>query len=394
MRGWSSSCLHLERGGASNASCRSPRGDRGRRERGHVVETGLIGMGRCYARTATHRLDPAGCIGSPGCSHPCSACTPGSRSGRSTRGCSAASSSTWAGPSTGGSTTPTAHSRRTRLPHRRADGSAAWDMTAMRYPGGNFVSGYHWLDGVGPRAAADRPRAGLAEPRDRTSSAPTSSSASAELMDWTPMMTVNLGTGTPKRRGTGSSTATARPARQVRRSARANGSPEPYGVKLWCLGNEMDGPWQLGHVPAEHYAIRAQQAAKMMKDVDTSIETVVCGSCTIGLPTYMEWDRQVLEHIGDFADYISLHRYVRQPRRRHARLPGGRRPSTGRSKRWTRPAATSRPSGAARSGPTSASTSGTSGTRTRQMDGEGKLAPHLIEEVYNLEDALRRRRAS
>jgi len=59
----------------------------------------------------------------------------------------------------------------------------------------------------------------------------------------------------------------------------ANGSPEPHAVKLWCLGNEMDGPWQLGHVPADQYAIRAQQAAKMMKDVDRSIELVVCGSC-------------------------------------------------------------------------------------------------------------------
>ena len=81
-------------------------------------------------------------------------------------------------------------------------------------------------------------------------------------------------------------------------------------MKLWCLGNEMDGPWQLGHVPADQYAIRAQQAAKMMKECDRTIETVACGSCTTGMPTYMEWDRQVLEYLGDAADYISLHRYV------------------------------------------------------------------------------------
>ena len=86
--------------------------------------------------------------------------------------------------------------------------------------------------------------------------------------------------------------------------------PSPYQVKLWCLGNEMDGPWQVGHLPAEHYAIRARQAAKMMKYTDPSIELVVGGSCEVGLPTYLEWDRTVLEYMGDEADYISVHLYV------------------------------------------------------------------------------------
>ena len=72
----------------------------------------------------------------------------------------------------------------------------------------------------------------------------------------------------------------------------------------------MDGPWQLGHRPAEEYARQAQQAAKMMKDVDRSIETVVCGSSNPLLPTYLSWDRAVLEHVGDLADYVSLHNYV------------------------------------------------------------------------------------
>jgi alpha-N-arabinofuranosidase len=72
----------------------------------------------------------------------------------------------------------------------------------------------------------------------------------------------------------------------------------------------MDGTWQQGHVPADQYAIRAQQAAKLMKDVDSSIELVVCGSAEIGLPSYMEWDRTVLEYVGDYADFVSLHRYI------------------------------------------------------------------------------------
>jgi alpha-N-arabinofuranosidase len=76
----------------------------------------------------------------------------------------------------------------------------------------------------------------------------------------------------------------------------------------------MDGPWQLGHVPADQYAVYAQQAAKLMKDTDPNIETVACGTCSISLPTYMEWDRTVLEYIGSYADYVSLHRYVGNPK--------------------------------------------------------------------------------
>jgi alpha-N-arabinofuranosidase len=90
----------------------------------------------------------------------------------------------------------------------------------------------------------------------------------------------------------------------------ANGSRDPHNVKLWCLGNEMDGPWQLGHVPAQQYAQRAEQAAKLMKGIDISIELVVAGSSGPVLPTYMEWDREAVEYVGDWADYVSLHRYV------------------------------------------------------------------------------------
>jgi alpha-N-arabinofuranosidase len=150
----------------------------------------------------------------------------------------------------------------------------------------------------------------------------------------------------------------------------------------------MDGPWQLGHVPADQYAIRAQQAAKMMKDVHKSIELVACGSCTVRLPTYMEWDRQVLEYIGDLADYVSLHRYVGNPNNDTldylaitnaidqqieemdavCRFVRARHHSKKRAylcfDEWN------------------------VWYKNRQMDGEGKFAPHLIEEVYNLEDAL------
>ncbi len=137
------------------------------------------------------------------------------------------------------------------------------------------------------------------------------------------MLTVNLGTGTPEEARNWVEYCNCPAGTRYADLRSANGAAEPYGVKLWCLGNEMDGPWQLGHVPADQYAIRAQQAAKMMKDADRTIEVVACGSCSPAMPTYMEWDRRCCEHLGDAADYISLHRYVGNQQRRHARLPGG-----------------------------------------------------------------------
>jgi len=184
------------------------------------------------------------------------------------------------------------------------------EFTAMRYPGGNFASGYHWMDGVGPRST--RP---VLQELASLSIEPNQFGTDEFIqlvrkMNWTPMITVNLGTGTPEEARNWVEYCN-RPVGTKYSNLRAgNGSVEPYDVKLWGLGNEMDGPWQQGHVPADQYAIRAQQAAKLMKDTDPSIELIVCGSAETGLPTYMEWDRTVLEHVGNYADYVSLHRYV------------------------------------------------------------------------------------
>ncbi len=183
-------------------------------------------------------------------------------------------------------------------------------FTAMRYPGGNFASGYHWMDGIGPKSA--RP---VVQELASFSIEPNQFGTDefiqlARKMNWTPMITVNLGTGTPEEARNWMEYCNKPVGTKYSDLRSKNGLVEPYDVKLWGLGNEMDGPWQQGHVPADQYAIRAQQAAKLMKDIDPSIELVVCGSSEIGLPTYMEWDRTVLEYIGDYADYISLHRYV------------------------------------------------------------------------------------
>ncbi|HEX8324092.1 MAG TPA: alpha-L-arabinofuranosidase C-terminal domain-containing protein [Tepidisphaeraceae bacterium] len=182
-------------------------------------------------------------------------------------------------------------------------------MPIMRYPGGNFVSCYDWRDGIGPRDK--RPVR-----RDFAwRSLESNQFGTDEFMQWCklantePMMAVNLGTGGAAEAaalleycnlGTGSAWADLR---------KANGHADPYNVKLWCLGNEMDGPWQAGHCPAGVYAQRAREAGAMMKGLDRSIETVACGSSGRGMATYLAYDREVLEYAWDSVDYISAHRY-------------------------------------------------------------------------------------
>ncbi len=183
-------------------------------------------------------------------------------------------------------------------------------LTTMRYPGGNFASGYHWLDGVGPKD--ERPTLndlvwGSIEPNQFGTD---EFIELCRLMEWQPMLACNLGTGTPEEARNWVEYCNLPKGTKYSNMRELNNPGNEYGVRLWCLGNEMDGPWQLGHVPANEYSLRAHQAAKMMKDADPSIELTVCGSCTVDLPTYLEWDRTVLDYLGDYADYISLHRYA------------------------------------------------------------------------------------
>ena len=263
--------------------------------------------------------------------------------------------------------------------------------TAMRYPGGNFASGYHWMDGVGPRENRPVNRDLAWQSTEPNQFGTDEFMKMAEQMKWTPMFSINLGTGTPEEARNWVEYANSPAGTRYASLRAANGRAEPYGIKLWCLGNEMDGPWQLGHVPADQYAIRAQQAAKLMKDTDPSIELVACGSCTTGLPTYMEWDRTVLEYIGSWAEYVSLHRYVGNEngdtadflavtnsidqqieemdavcRFVQAKLKSKKRHYLcfDEWNVWYR------------------------ARKEEHVNGRGKFAPHLIEEEYNLEDAL------
>jgi alpha-N-arabinofuranosidase len=261
-------------------------------------------------------------------------------------------------------------------------------FTAMRYPGGNFASGYHWQDGVGPRAARPTVRELAWQSVEPNQFGTDEFVALCRRLDWTPMLTVNLGTGTPEEARNWVEYCNAPAGTRYADLRAANAGTAPHGVPLWCLGNEMDGPWQLGHVPAEHYAIRAQQAAKMMKDVDRSIELVACGSCNVALPTYMEWDRVVLEHLGDHADYVSLHSYVGN---RADDLADYLAISNAIDRQIEEMDAVCRFVQARRRSPKRALLCFDEWNvwyRNFSMNGAGQRAPHLIEEVYDLSDAL------
>jgi alpha-N-arabinofuranosidase len=179
----------------------------------------------------------------------------------------------------------------------------------VRYPGGNFVSGYNWLDGVGPRA--QRPTV-----LDRAwNSLETNQFGTNEFIDWCrlvgtePLLGLNFGTGSVEMavalveycnfdRGTRWS--------ELRRS---HGYDRPHGVKIWCLGNEMDGPWQIGQLQAREYGRKARDAAKQMRVIDSDLQLIACGSSGTFMPGYLVWDREVLEECYDQVDGISLHAY-------------------------------------------------------------------------------------
>ena len=179
----------------------------------------------------------------------------------------------------------------------------------VRYPGGNFVSGYHWLDGIGPKE--NRPK----RLDYAWQSIETNEVGIDEFVDWSKkagvevMAAVNLGTGTPQNAGYMMEYCNHPSGTYYSDLRIKNGHPDPHNIKVWCLGNEMDGPWQTCGLSAEEYGKKALETAKIMKWIDPTIELVACGSSSPAMPTYPEWDRVVLEHTYEHVDYISMHRY-------------------------------------------------------------------------------------
>jgi alpha-L-arabinofuranosidase len=264
----------------------------------------------------------------------------------------------------------------------------------IRYPGGNFVSGYDWLDGVGPKR--DRPVV-----LDKAwNSLNSNQFGTNEFMAWCkavgtePLMGLNLGTGTPEQAAALVEYCNVEKGTRWSDLRRKHGIAEPYKVQKWCLGNEMDGPWQIGHMSATEYGLKAADAAREMRYVDSSLKFIACGSSGPFMPTYLEWDREVLEQCYEYVDGLSLHRYFDNSEstggdtskflamnlsmerqiaetvavcdlvRGHKRSPKKLWLSFDEWNVWYRE------------------------RRGDAVDGHKTEAPHLLEEIYNLEDAL------
>jgi alpha-N-arabinofuranosidase len=271
----------------------------------------------------------------------------------------------------------------------------ALGVPVMRYPGGNFVSGYNWLDGVGPKDK--RPTV-----IERAwNSLETNQFGTNEFIDWCkavgtePLLAFNLGTGTPEQGVAYVEYCNVAKGTKWSELRREHGYDAPHAVRYWCLGNEMDGPWQMGHMTAREYGRKARDAARQIRVLDPKLQLIACGSSNTILPTYLVWDREVLEECYDQVDAISLHNYYgntpaltgNDPARFLAmnldmerqileigavcdyvqavkRSPKRLWLSFDEWNVWYR----------ARGG--------------RFANGEGKFAPRLLEEEYNLEDAL------
>lgn len=264
----------------------------------------------------------------------------------------------------------------------------------IRYPGGNFVSGYHWLDGVGPRK--NRPTV-----LDRAwNTLETNQFGTNEFITWArqvgaePLFGLNFGTGSAEDAAALVEYCNIAKGTKWSELRRSHGFDQPHSVKYWCVGNEMDGPWQIGHMPAREYGIKAVDAARQMRAVDPTVKLIACGSSGPFMPTYIDWDRTVLEECYEEVDGISLHRYWGNDEETNkdssvyvamnlamdrqiqeiaavcdivqARKRSGKQLhlSFDEWNVWYR----------ARSGDA--------------VNGHGQPAPHLLEEPYNLEDAL------
>jgi alpha-L-arabinofuranosidase len=269
------------------------------------------------------------------------------------------------------------------------------NVPIIRYPGGNFVSGYNWLDGVGPKK--DRPTV-----LERAwNSIETNQFGTNDFMDWAkavgtePLLGFNLGTGTSEMAVAYIEYCNFAKGTKWSELRRSHGYDQPHKVKYWCLGNEMDGPWQIGRLTAREYGRKARDIAQQARVIDEDVQLIACGSSSTSMPTYLHWDREVLEECFDQVDGISLHNYY-----------GNEPPlSGGKSERFLAHnldmerqireiIAVADLVQAQYRSPKKLWLSFDEWNvwyraRTHEhLDGKGKFAPKLLEEVYNLEDAM------
>jgi alpha-L-arabinofuranosidase len=265
----------------------------------------------------------------------------------------------------------------------------------VRYPGGNFVSGYNWLDGVGPKA--QRPTV-----LDRAwNTLESNQFGTNDFIDWCalvgaePLLGMNFGTGSVENAVAYVEYCNLERGTRWSDLRRAHGYVRPHGVRYWCLGNEMDGPWQIGQLQAREYGRKARDAAKQMRVIDPRLQLIACGSSSTSMPMYLVWDREVLEECYDQVDGLSLHAYYGNT----AALSGNSTPrylamNLDMDRHIREVAAVcDYVQGLQRSNKRLwlSFDEWNVWYRARDekaTDGRGTSAPHLLEEVYNLEDAL------
>ena len=167
----------------------------------------------------------------------------------------------------------------------------------VRYPGGNFVSGFRWEDSVGPKD--QRP----SRPELAWGVIETNQFGLNEFVDWSRkagsdvMMAVNLGTRGPEDAKNLLEYCNFKGGTYYSDLRKAHGYEQPHDIKLWCLGNEMDGPWQMGHKTAAEYGRVAAETARLMKFMDPEVETVACGSSNLEMPTFGSWSIRFLTRL-------------------------------------------------------------------------------------------------
>ncbi|MGH8169436.1 MAG: alpha-N-arabinofuranosidase [Steroidobacteraceae bacterium] len=262
----------------------------------------------------------------------------------------------------------------------------------VRGPGGSFLSQYDWLDGVGP--VGQRPRV-LDE---AWNSIETNQFGTDEFMAWCKaagaetLMTVDLGSGTPAQAAALVEYCNFPGGTRWSDLRRKYGYPQPYNVRYWGLGNELDGPWEIGHMSAEQYGWKAADAARRMRAVDPSVFLTACGSSWTGLPTYLQWDRQVLDHCYEHVDAISIHGYFGAPPDQGAQRSARHVALNLEMERQIRD--TIDVCDYVRARKRSPKTLWISFDEWNVLygnlvnDGKRQVAPHLREEIYNLQDAL------
>jgi alpha-L-arabinofuranosidase len=266
------------------------------------------------------------------------------------------------------------------------DAARKLKVTQLRWPGGNFSSNYHWMDGIGPRDQRP-PRLEMA-----WGTVESNRFGTHEFLDYVqqlgsePYICANFGTGTWGEAQQWVEYCNSPEDTAMTRLRKQNGRQAPWKVRFWGLGNEMDGPWQMGHRSAEDYGKFALEGAKLMKWTDPSIKLIAAGSSNYRLGSdWTSWNRTVLEFLNQHADYLSLHLYVTNPNNEYSDFVAGSMELNDRIK--------------TAAGIIDAALSGRPGNRKiyiawdewnvwYRARGDSQRGRRILEEHYNLEDAL------